>query len=103
MSQHSTPPLASSSAAESSIDPESRITPEMHLPPSPLPSQPTMLLVPWINHLGFKQIPRMFIGLFTEHESPVATARFVHVYVDRETRRPVPIPPEIERALQQLR
>jgi mitochondrial import inner membrane translocase subunit TIM54 len=50
------------------IDPETRITPEMHAPPSPLPPFPPMLLVPWINNLGFKQLPYMFIGLFTEHK-----------------------------------
>jgi acyl-CoA thioester hydrolase len=43
------------------------------------------------------------VGLFTDGEEPAAVARFVHVYVDRRTRRPVPIPPEIDRALNQLR
>jgi acyl-CoA thioester hydrolase len=43
------------------------------------------------------------IGLFTSEETPAAIARFVHVYVDRETRRPVPIPDEIHRALDRLR
>jgi acyl-CoA thioester hydrolase len=35
-------------------------------------------------------------------ETPAAAGRFVHVYVDRETRRPTPIPAEIGRALDQL-
>jgi acyl-CoA thioester hydrolase len=43
------------------------------------------------------------IGMFTAAEEPAAVARFVHVYVDRVTRRPVPIPPQIQRALAQLR
>jgi import inner membrane translocase subunit TIM54 len=64
--QKPTPAISSTSPSESTVDPESLITPEMHQPPSPLPQQPAMLLVPWINHLGFKQIPYMFIGLFTE-------------------------------------
>ncbi|MGH3876015.1 MAG: acyl-CoA thioesterase [Actinophytocola sp.] len=46
---------------------------------------------------------RYDVALFTDDETPVAVARFVHVYVDRHTRRPVPIPPEIHQALHQLR
>ena len=43
------------------------------------------------------------LALFGETgESPAAVGRFVHVYVDRETHRPTPIPEEIHRALQQL-
>jgi acyl-CoA thioester hydrolase len=45
---------------------------------------------------------RYDLALFTDDVAPVAVARFVHVYVDRVTRRPAPIPPEIERALAQL-
>jgi acyl-CoA thioester hydrolase len=33
---------------------------------------------------------------------PAALGRFVHVYVDRDTRRPVPVPAEIRAALAQL-
>jgi acyl-CoA thioester hydrolase len=33
------------------------------------------------------------VGLFTAgHEAPAAEGHFVHVYVDRETRRPAPLP-----------
>lgn len=39
------------------------------------------------------------LALFGEDESPAALGRFVHVYVDRDTRRPVPVPPEIRAAL----
>ena len=35
-------------------------------------------------------------------EDPAATAVFVHVYVDRATRRPVPIPAEVRVALEPL-
>jgi acyl-CoA thioester hydrolase len=35
-------------------------------------------------------------------EAPAAVGRFVHVYVDAATRRPVPVPEEIRRALRQL-
>jgi acyl-CoA thioester hydrolase len=36
-------------------------------------------------------------------ETPAAVGRFVHVYVDREARRPVAVPPEITAALAGLR
>ena len=36
------------------------------------------------------------------HEAPAAVGRFVHVYVDRLTRRPVPPPPEVAAALDAL-
>ena len=43
------------------------------------------------------------IAIFPEHDpDPAARGRFVHVYVDRETRRPAPIPDAIRSALQTL-
>ena len=43
------------------------------------------------------------IGLFRNQEpEPAAIGRFVHVYVDSATRRPVPIPPQVRAALQAL-
>jgi acyl-CoA thioester hydrolase len=43
------------------------------------------------------------IGLFrNEDTEPAALGRFVHVYVDSATRRPVPIPPQIRAALTAL-
>jgi Predicted thioesterase len=43
------------------------------------------------------------IGLFRQDTSePAALGRFVHVYVDSTTRRPVPIPPQVRAALQAL-
>jgi len=43
------------------------------------------------------------IGLFRNEESePAALGRFVHVYVDSASRRPVPIPREIRAALTAL-
>ena len=43
------------------------------------------------------------IGLFRNEEAaPAAIGRFVHVYVDAATRRPVPIPPQIRAALTAL-
>ena len=42
------------------------------------------------------------LALFGDDEPPAAVGRFVHVYVDSETRRPVPVPDEIRTALAQL-
>jgi acyl-CoA thioester hydrolase len=43
------------------------------------------------------------IGLFrAEDEEPAASGRFVHVWVDRITQRPVPVPPAIRAALEPL-
>jgi acyl-CoA thioester hydrolase len=42
------------------------------------------------------------LALFGAGDEPAATGRFVHVYVDRQTRRPVPVPAEIRRALSGL-
>ena len=42
------------------------------------------------------------LALFGEPEEPAAVGRFVHVYVDRDSRRPVPVPPEIRGALAHL-
>ena len=44
-----------------------------------------------------------FLVLFGERdESPVAIGRFVHVYVDRDNRRPVPVPAEVRAAVETL-
>jgi acyl-CoA thioester hydrolase len=43
------------------------------------------------------------IGLFSNEQSvPAAQGRFVHVYVDRESRKPVPLPPALRAALELL-
>jgi acyl-CoA thioester hydrolase len=42
------------------------------------------------------------LALFGADEAPAAVGRFVHVYVDRDSRRPVPVPAEIRSALARL-
>ena len=43
------------------------------------------------------------IGLFRQGETaPAASGRFVHVYIDRATREPVPVPASIRQALTPL-
>jgi acyl-CoA thioester hydrolase len=44
------------------------------------------------------------LGLFRgDSEEPAALGRFVHVYVDRVTRRPTPVPDVIRTAIQHIR
>jgi acyl-CoA thioester hydrolase len=39
------------------------------------------------------------LALFGDADAPAAVGRFVHVYVDRQTRRPAPVPTPIRAAL----
>jgi acyl-CoA thioester hydrolase len=55
-----------------------------------------------VTKIGTSSV-RYEIGLFREGEDePVATGHFVHVWVDRATQRPVPVPPSIRAALERL-
>jgi len=56
-----------------------------------------------VAHLGNSSV-RYELGIFREDE-PLACAQghFVHVYVDRESNRPVPLPTALREALQRLR
>jgi acyl-CoA thioester hydrolase len=62
----------------------------------------TVLAALRVGHLGRSSV-RYEIGLFREGtEQVVATGWFVHVFVDREARRAVTIPPELRGALERL-
>jgi acyl-CoA thioester hydrolase len=55
-----------------------------------------------VGELGRSSV-RYEIGLFTgEGDEPAATGWFVHVFVDRESRRPAAIPDGIRTALERL-
>jgi len=55
-----------------------------------------------VAHLGRSSV-RYEVGLFAdESERAAAVGHFVHVYVDRLTRRPVPLPPALLAALAPL-
>jgi len=55
-----------------------------------------------VVHLGASSV-RYEIGLFAAGEaSAAACGHFVHVYVDRVTRRPAPLPPALVQTLQGL-
>lgn len=56
-----------------------------------------------VAHLGNSSV-RYEIGLFTQdQEQAAATGYFVHVFVRRDTNKPVTIPPTIRQALERLR
>jgi acyl-CoA thioester hydrolase len=55
-----------------------------------------------VGRLGNTSV-RYEVGLFRQgDESPAATGHFVHVFVDREQRRPTPIPTALRSALERL-
>ena len=54
-----------------------------------------------VGHLGNSSV-RYEIGLFGPDRSPLAEGWFVHVFVDRENRRPGAIPDSIRTALRKL-
>ncbi len=55
-----------------------------------------------VAHLGRTSV-RYEIGLFPAGEAePAGTGHFVHVFVDRETRRPAPIEGRLREALERL-
>jgi len=56
-----------------------------------------------VAHLGTSSV-RYEVGLFAEDsDTAVACGHFVHVYVDRDTRRPVPLPDPLKKTLETLR
>lgn len=56
-----------------------------------------------VAHLGSSSV-RYEVGLFAEGgEMAAACGHFVHVYVDRETRRPVPLPEQLKLTLESIR
>ena len=55
-----------------------------------------------VAHLGRSSV-RYEIGLFADDEPlSAASGHFVHVYVDRHTRRPVPLPGPLKSVLEKL-
>ena len=56
-----------------------------------------------VAHLGSSSV-RYEVGLFADgEETAAACGHFVHVYVNRETRRPVPLPDLLKNTLETLR
>jgi acyl-CoA thioester hydrolase len=56
-----------------------------------------------VAHIGSSSV-RYEVGLFAEGgEMAAACGHFVHVYVDRDTRRPVPLPEQLKHTLETIR
>jgi acyl-CoA thioester hydrolase len=56
-----------------------------------------------VEHLGTSSV-RYSIGIFREDEDDAAAhGHFTHVYVDRATRRPVPLPDALRAVLEEIR
>ena len=55
-----------------------------------------------LERLGNSSVVYRLALFGTGRDEPAAVGRFVHVYVDRETRRPVPVPDVVRAALRQL-
>jgi acyl-CoA thioester hydrolase len=55
-----------------------------------------------VGHLGRTSV-RYEIGLFDASSSPIAAGWFVHVFVDRDTRRPAELPAPLRASLERLK
>jgi acyl-CoA thioester hydrolase len=56
-----------------------------------------------VDRIGTSSV-RYAVGIFRDQDERAAAAgHFVHVYVDRQTRRPRPLPDALRRALEELR
>lgn len=54
-----------------------------------------------VARLGTSSV-RYEVGIFGESDQTAAKGHFVHVYVDKQTRRPVPLPPQLKTVLETL-
>ncbi|EJD02192.1 uncharacterized protein FOMMEDRAFT_109395 [Fomitiporia mediterranea MF3/22] len=61
-------------------------------PPDMIPPQPPLLLVPFTNRIGFKQIPLMMVDFFNQRAKVAAGAEAAHKLVVGQT-RPISAPP----------
>jgi len=59
--------------------------------PSIIPALPTLLLVPFTNHIGFKQVPHMLWGFFNERHKVRAGSEVAYSLI-RNHRRPFAAP-----------
>lgn len=55
-------------------------------PPSTIPALPTLLLVPFTNHIGFRQVPNMLWGFFNERHKVRAGSEAAYSLIMGHTR-----------------
>jgi acyl-CoA thioester hydrolase len=53
-----------------------------------------------VEHLGTTSVTWVLGILRDGEDEPIATGRFVHVFVDAETRRPTPVPASVRSAIE---
>ena len=56
-----------------------------------------------VEHVGTSSVIYQLALFGGDSDEPAAAGRFVHVYTDRQTRRPVPVPEQIKTVLEQAR
>ncbi|WWD22831.1 hypothetical protein CI109_107325 [Kwoniella shandongensis] len=64
----------------------SQIPQHWHVPPSPLPAQPPILLLPFVSHVGFTQIPNMIASWFNERHRVLAGSQAAIALIESTTR-----------------
>jgi import inner membrane translocase subunit TIM54 len=79
-----TPPLTLNGVPGQSSTPT--IPAHLHLPPSPLPPQPPLLMVPYTNHMGFKAFPYFIYQFFTERHRVRAGSGAALALIESNTR-----------------
>jgi len=80
------PPLLNPNFPSVSPDTPPQIPEHFHIPPSPLPPQPPMVMVPFVNHLGFKQFPLVIWDFFNERRRVLSGAQAAMKLINGETR-----------------
>lgn len=77
---------ATPSVASNSSPSEPTIPAHLHTPPSPLPPQAPLLMLPYTNHMGFKAFPYFVYQFFTERYRVQAGADAALTLISAETR-----------------
>ncbi|KAH7107593.1 inner membrane protein import complex subunit Tim54-domain-containing protein [Auriculariales sp. MPI-PUGE-AT-0066] len=83
---------------QSQFRPTSNPSPSLtadHPPPDHVPPQPPLLLVPFSNLIGFRNIPRMIVNFFNERERVRIGSAAAYALVQAQT-RPFSIPTDLD-------
>ncbi|KAH7923547.1 hypothetical protein BV22DRAFT_1068544 [Leucogyrophana mollusca] len=91
------PPPGSSAGSQQT----SSVPSYLDTPPATIPPLPPLLLVPFINHIGFKQMPRMIWGFFNERHKVRAGSEAGYRLVMKQT-RPFAAPNPLNTSLSEM-
>ncbi|KAG1756351.1 mitochondrial import inner membrane translocase subunit Tim54 [Suillus paluster] len=89
-----------SSSPSKSTQSTSTLPAHLDTPPSTIPTLPTLLLVPFTNHIGFRQVPHMIWGFFNERHKVRAGSEAAYSLI-MSHRRPFVAPSASEIQLSQ--